>query len=627
MVKRKLNADTQLKVRENKKSINNDVNNDITNNDIKDTTNNKSRIKKQKRGIYEKPVKNVSKENQPLHKCVTNYAMNKSKTMNEIFRQKPNWLEIKKQKKELKDKYKAKKLSNIYDISITVKHIGEKLRRSDCTKLERKKLILQAHDLLQTYYNKVILMHDMSRIIQWIFKYSDSEIRIIIFNELKSLLLTMILSKYAKNCVKIMLKYGSQKIRHEIISTCYGNIVKFMSHSVSAPLLEVMYAQWTTHTEKIYFKQEFYGDIYKQAKDKEVKTLSDVYKNTENMKSATLSAVKGNLMRILNKKLVNFTLVQYVLLEFLNDCSVEDRTEMIVMLRDSIVKLSQTKPGSKNAVTCIWHGTNKDRKIIMKSLKDHVKSICMSEHGYLILLALFDSVDDTVLVKKIILSEIQKDVTDIALNEYGKHVILYLIARRNSFYFPPSIVKYLQQGDNNETSKKPANIREKELLDSISDSLLETITLNIATWMSNSSIAMVTLAILKVGTGEKLKQAFQSIATFITDPEIRITENGVKRKTVEHAGLHMMLKKVIQNDKILLTKGETTFGDVLINHLKTNVIKEWIEYNRGCFLLILLLENETKSTTDTLLSKLKRMISILKSKSNSGASILLTKLS
>ncbi|CAL7951978.1 unnamed protein product [Xylocopa violacea] len=458
------------------------------------------------------------------------------------------------------------------------------------------------------------------------FKYGDTEIRQAIFQEVKQTLLSMVESKYAKNCIKTMLKYGSQEIRHEIISACYGNIVKFLSHSVVGPLLELMYSTWATEKEKRYFKQEFYGDMYKQAKDDNIKTLSDTYKTAKDMKAATLSAVKGNLMKILNKKLLNSTLVHCVLSEFLDNCSVEDRMEMIVMLRSSIVELSQTKFGSKVATICIWHGTNKDRKIIMKSLKENVKNIAMSEHGYITLLALFDSVDDTVLVKKIVLSEIQNHLTDIALNDYGKHVILYLIARRNSHYFAPNVVKYLEQGDNNATSKKSADVRAKELLDSVSDLLFEAVITNTSTWMSNSSIAMVTLAILKIGTGAKLMKAFEAIAVFITNLKSTIVEGDEKYKPVEHSGLHMMLKKLIQNDKELHDKGENTFGEVLVNHLETNIIEEWIGCNRGCFLLVLLLENETPSTVNIIISKLKPMINTLKSKSNPGAEILLKKL-
>ncbi|XP_076478480.1 pumilio and CPL domain-containing protein penguin isoform X2 [Bombus vancouverensis nearcticus] len=581
MTKRKLKSDNESRPKKNKTENSNHIYNNIKNN--KD---NKLKIEKTAKEKGEEVVTRDGKENHNI-----NNINGKSKMVNSNSMEKPNWQEFKKKKKEIREKYKAKRFSNIYDISIVTKQLGEKLRRVDCSKLERKKLILKAHDLLKTNYNKIIFTHDMSRIIQWIFKYSDAEIRQAISKELKPSFLSMIESKYARNCIKTMLKYGSQETRHEIISTCYGNIVRFMSHSVSAPLLELMYSTWATEIEKRYFKQEFYGDMYKQAKDKKIKTLSDTYVTAEYMKTATLSAVKGNLMRILNKKFLNSTLLHCVLLEFLNNCSLEDKKEIIAMLRSSIVELSQTKFGSQVAVICIWHGSNKDRKIIMKSIK-----------------------------------EIQNDLTDIALSDHGKHVILYLVARRNSHYFAPSIVKYLEQGDNNATSKKPAHIREKELLDLISDSLLESVIINTPIWMSNSSIAMVTLAILKVGTKEKLEKAFKAVTVFITDLKSKIKEGDEEYKPVEHAGLHMMLKKLILNDKELQEKGESSFGKILVNHLETNIIEEWIECNRGCFLLVLLLENGTVSTVNTILSKLKPVMNILKSKSNPGAKILLKKL-
>ncbi|CAK9831679.1 Pumilio homolog 3 [Anthophora retusa] len=618
MGKQKLKSDIESRAKRIKtKHTNGSLSN------IEEIENNTPNTEKEKEIKYEELLTHDNKEN---HKNVSETAKEKLKATNKNLSEKPNWLEIKKQKKELKEKYKTKRFSDIYDIAITAKQIGEKLRRSDCTTLERKKLISKAHDLLKTNYNKIILTHDMSRIVQWMLKYCDTKIRQAIYQELQPSLVSMFESKYAKNCIKTLLKYGSQEIKHEIISSCYGNVVKFMSHSVSAPLMELIYTTWAREIEKIYFQQEFYGDMYKQAKDSKVKSLSDVFKSAEDMKAATLSAVKGNLMRLLNKKIFNSTLLHYVLLEFLNNCSVEDRAEIIVMLRDSVVELSQTKFGSKVAAICIWHGTNKDRKLIMKGLKDNVNVISTSEHGYLILLALFDAVDDVVLLKKIVLSEIERNLTDIAVNEYGKHVILYLVARRNSHYFPPSIVKYLEQGDNNATSKKPADIREKELLESIYDSLIQAVTSNITVWMSNSSIAMVTLAILKVGTGKKLKAAFKSVVEFITNLESKIKEGDNEYMPVEHAGLHMMLKKLIQNDKELQEKNESTFGKVLVNHLETNVIEKWIECNRGCFILILLLENETESTVNALFSKLKPIKATIKSKSIPGAKILYKKL-
>ena len=44
-----------------------------------------------------------------------------------------------------------------------------------------------------------------------------------------------------------------------------------------------------------------------------------------------------------------------------------------------------------------------DRKVIVKSLKGHLVKVCKDEAGHMVLLAIFDSVDDTVLVQKAIL--------------------------------------------------------------------------------------------------------------------------------------------------------------------------------------------------------------------------------
>lgn len=76
---------------------------------------------------------------------------------------------------------------------------------------------------------------------------------------------------------------------------------------------------------------------------------------------------------------------------------------MIEGLREHIPNLLHTRDGTRVAMHCVWDGSAKDRKVIVKSLKTHVAKICKEEHGHLLLLAIFDSVDDTVLLQKVIL--------------------------------------------------------------------------------------------------------------------------------------------------------------------------------------------------------------------------------
>ena len=542
--------------------------------------------------------------------------------------EKPDWSEFKKEKKELKEKRKAKRLTVVYESSVKAKMIGEKLRRADCSAADRKKYSKKMYELLKGNLNKAIFTHDMSRVVQWLIKYCEADIRKEIVTELKPSLILMFQSKYAKNCVKKALKHGTEEIRKEIIAACYGHVVKLVSHSVSSPLIDYAYSKFATNLNKLHFKQEFYGDMYKHAKDDNVKTISDVFASASDIKSATLSAVKINLVRSLNKKLVTSPIVQEVLNDYLGICSAEDRGEIIAMLASSIAELSRSESGARIAMICIWHGTNKDRKTALKAVKQQVKDVAKSEHGHRVLMAMFDSVDDTVLMKKLVLGEIITDLVEIAGNEHGRRVILYLVARRDGQYFHPALVEHLKQGDGNATSKKSAEIREKELVDVVIEPFLTSIAEDVTAWLANSSIAMVTLAIIKRGHGDKLEKAFEAIAEFIISEESTLKEeDGVERSAVEHSGLHMMLKKLILTDKSFAEREDcSTFGQVLAGKLDQDTIERWINFNRGCFLLILLVENAKEDVVKDLKSKVAKVEGALKSKKGHGASILLKKI-
>uniref|UniRef100_A0A6V7LNR9 PUM-HD domain-containing protein n=1 Tax=Bracon brevicornis TaxID=1563983 RepID=A0A6V7LNR9_9HYME len=542
--------------------------------------------------------------------------------------EKPDWKALKVEKKQLKEKRKIKRLDDAYDIAKTAKKLGEKLRQSKCSPTEREKIIKELFDLFSGHLKKFVFTHDMSRIIQWLIKFSTDEMKDSIVEELKSDLTQMWQSKYAVNCVKKLLKYGSKEVKNKVLAACFGKVVNIISHSVAAGVFNSAYnnSDWVSEQVKNQLKQEFYGDMYKNSKDNKVTCLTDVFKTATDMKSATLSALKMNLVRVLNKNVVDNALVQTVLCEYLENCSAEDRGELIVMLRDHIFELSQTKEGARAAMISIWHGTTKDRKASLKSMKDHIAEIAKSEHGHVILMAIFDSVDDTVLMKKILIPEIVASLEEIVCNEFGKKVVLYLVARRDTHHFHPQLIEALKEGDGNATSKKPQDIREKELLEVVIDPLLQAVAGNCEFWLANGSLAMVTLAILKKGRGEELKKAFQAIAEFLVKSEVKIKDGDVEYSCIEHPGLHMMLKKLIQADKEKLEKEEATFGEELVELLDDKVIKKWAEFNRACFVLVFLIENEGEAVVAKLKSKLSKVAGALKGKKTTGATILMKKI-
>ncbi|XP_044759898.1 protein penguin [Coccinella septempunctata] len=539
-----------------------------------------------------------------------------------------DWGLFKKQKKELKLKRKQAKTN--FDVVTQAKKLGEILRRKTLKdgEFERNKLVNELHGLLKKdgNYPKFVLAHDTARIVQWLLKYSSVLIRQEIAKELVGSIPAMMQSKYGVFCVKRLLKYGTSEIRAQIINSFYGHAVKLASHAISASYLEYAYTTWATPQQKYHLAQEFYGDMYKNSKDDKIKCLKDVFESSPSIKNAALSATKSNLSRILNKSLLDSGLVQTVLYQFLIECSEEDRSEMISQLSQHIVVISNSKDGSRAAMQCIWHGTNKDRKVIMKTLKEHLVELCKHEYGHCTIITILDAADDTVLLNKIIISEILKNAKDLSVNEWGRKVLLWLVVPEDPSYFHPQFIKELTAGRESSTSKKPVDIRRKEVLTHSSSTLLNLITTEPEVWLSDSKLAYEMLGIIKTACGKEVEHTFENLVKVITDIDWKIKENDKEIRGIEHPGLHLVLKKIAQHDKNNIEKDLPTFGASLSKSLTDEVIESWIQLNRGCFLLVSVFENNSEDTQEILKNKLLSFKEKLSKLNSTGAKILLKKL-
>ncbi|CAH0563589.1 unnamed protein product [Brassicogethes aeneus] len=552
----------------------------------------------------------------------------KMNATNGMLEKPEDWNKFKKEKKELK--LKRKQTRGNFDVVTRAKSIGEKLRQKTLKggEEERNKLINELHSLLKGKgeYAKFVLAHDTARIVQWLLKYSSDIVVSQISQELTPVTVDMLQSKYGVFCVKRLLKYGSSDTKKAVIDKMLGHAVKLTSHSISASIVETAYSTWASPQQKQFLAQEFYGDLYKNSKDKNVKHLRDSYKDNQSLKAGILRATKENILKIINKGLLDSGLVQSVISQFITECTVEDKTEMISLLAPHIVVISNSKDGARAAMQCIWHGSNKDRKVIMKTLKEHIVDLSKHEHGHCTVITLIDTADDTVLLNKVILSEILKNIKDLSQSEWGSKVLLYLIDPSNATIFHPLFQNELKSGRETCTSKKSLEIRRQEILQYSLKSLLDLVKIEPEFWLTTSSLALQMLIIVKSGSGEDLKEAYKSIVGVICDVDWKIKENDAEIDGIEHAGFHMVLKKLAQHDKVNLEAKEPTFGEFLIEKLDDTLLQMWLKLNRGCFLLVILFENGSKDTQNGLKKKLKKHSKLLEKQSTQGAKILLKKL-
>ncbi|XP_071439102.1 pumilio homolog 3 [Hetaerina americana] len=538
---------------------------------------------------------------------------------------KPDWMKFKEKKKVLKVERKKKK--SLFELGVRSKELWEELRRKTCLKEKRNELIKELHSLLKGNYAKAVFSHDVGRVVQWLLKTGQKEVRDDISMELKGQLVEMSQSKYGCFCVKQLLKRGSKEVKNTVITSYMGNVVKLMSHRVSSPIISMIYATYANSIQKCHMRQEFYCDIYRVIKNDDVKSLKLALQSSSDMKDAILNTTKSNLLKAINKELVESQLVNTVLAEYILLCSESDRSEIISAINSFLPLLTRTKEGAKVGMMCLWHGTPKDRKAVIKSLKGFVSKIAVCEHGYLVLLSIFDSVDDTVLVKKALISELLDDVLNIAKDKYGRRVILYLVAPRDPSYFHPDVVEILKSGDNNTYSKKAADVRRAELLNAVLEPFLESIAKDISQWFSDNSLGMVALAILKAGKGPKLKDAFKFLALHVCkEREIKEKEEAVA--ILEDPGLHLILKKLILYDKVRHEQNsdEVLFSEIFLSCLDNNSLLRILSSNRGCFILVTLFEIMIPKIKNMLQERLnEKIISMKIAKLKSAGSEVLKK--
>lgn len=97
---------------------------------------------------------------------------------------------------------------------------------------------------------------------------------------------------------------------------------------------------------------------------------------------------------------------------------------------------------------------------------------------------------------------------------------------------------------------------------------------------------------------------------------------------IEEAGLHIILKKIIKNDKERLAANSEsqTFGGLLVQELTEDTLKSWLSINRACFILLNIIENNSEDVQKQLKNLLKKHSTSLKKQKFNGAQLLWKKL-
>ncbi|TYK02929.1 pumilio-like protein 24 [Cucumis melo var. makuwa] len=368
------------------------------------------------------------------------------------------------QAKELAEARKKKRKRH-YDLEHELARLWEEMRKRDITKEDRSKLISKALENMKGKIPEIAGSHVSSRVLQTCVKHCTDTERDAVFEELKPHFLTLASNTYAVHLVKKMLDNASKKQLAVFISSLRGHVASLLRHMVGSLVVEHAY-HLANAAQKQTLLQELYSlelQLFKDMVSVKESRLVDIISKLDIQKASVSRHMTSVIQPILEKGIVDHSIIHRVLMEYFTVADKTSAADVVQQLSSSLlVRMIHTKDGSRIGILCIKHGSAKERKKSIKGMKGHMKKIAHEQHASMVLVCIISVVDDTKLIRKIIISELEKDLKELILDKNGRRVLLQLLHPNCSRYFSPDDLASLNSSIPSLCSKGESGVEKAE---------------------------------------------------------------------------------------------------------------------------------------------------------------------
>ncbi|SCU81476.1 LAMI_0B06392g1_1 [Lachancea mirantina] len=524
-----------------------------------------------------------------------------------------------------------------------IKSLWERLRVKSppMPKPVREKLCNEVWELSKDCISDLVLKHDASRVVQTLVKYSSKERREQIVEALKGKFYLLATSSYGKYLLVKLLHYGSRTSRQAIIDELHGRLRKLMRHKEGAYVVEDLYVLYATQEQRKQMIKEFWGAEYA--------VFKDTHKDVDIEQACAVSVEKRNIIArnlvgtitaSVEKGSAGFQILHAAMKEYVTIANEKETSEFIELLEDHYAELVHTPEGAEVACTLTAKANAKQRKVIVKDLKDHTDNLIKNEYGNAVFITALNCVDDTVLMFKAFAPAAKENLAEYAVHKYARRPFLYILLGLDGKYFSPLVQKDLNRYSRmaEATSKKPALQRRHELLKRFAPVYLETISEHLSTILDENLGSQFVAEVLSSDElYEQLSkddvQKYQEIVSQI----IAFYKGDISEKAhpINTPFSARLLKSLIQGGKwdskarefIPLSKVEglgqdfaQRFYDDIID--SSNLL-EWINNKNSSFTVVALYEVLSKDSKSGFSKDLKKIASkITDDEQNKGARLL-----
>lgn len=506
--------------------------------------------------------------------------------------------------------------------------IWERLRRKSHVPLaERKELVSELFDIVTGRVKDFVFKHDSVRVIQTALKYANIDQRKMIAKELKGEYRGLAESRYAKFLVGKIIVHGDTEVRDLVVPEFYGHVRRLIKHPEASWILDDVYRGSATPIQKSHLLREWYGPEFAIFKnDKQSSNPADLKELLEKYpekRTPIMHSLHELINGLVQKKSTGFTMLHDAMLQyFLNvQPNSEENREFIELLKsdeegDLLKNLAFTKSGARIVCLALAYSTAKDRKLILKMYKKTFQTMAYDTCGHQVLLTIYDVVDDTVLISKSIFPELTgKDSSSEDQNQALLVSAIDLNARIALLYPFSGISKSILLKEDlalldeihrirTTTSKKDPEVRRKELVASLSPSLLSFIAANAEALVATSFGCQFITEVLLGAIGDDRSAPLAAIAALAahdnTPVDLTSPAAGRMLKTLVLGGRFNSVTKSI--DRVVPPLG---FHDILYTSISDDRVIDWAT-GENSFIVVGLLEAEGFTHVRKLKATLKK---------------------
>ncbi|KAI5292617.1 pumilio domain member 6 [Ascosphaera acerosa] len=515
------------------------------------------------------------------------------------------------------------------------KKLWERLRRkSHVPKDERKKLVAELFEIIGGRVKDFVFKHDSVRVIQTALKYATPSQRKDIAVELRGGYRALAESRYAKFLIGKMLVHGDTEIRDMIVPEFQGHVRRLMRHPEASWIVDDIYRTVASREQRAALLREWYGPefaLFERAAKGEEETaeLSDILAAHPEKRGPIMQYLLESVNHLVQKKSTGFTMLHDAMLQyFLNTKpGTPEATEFIELLKgdeegDLLKNLAFTPSGARLVCLAFAYSTAKDRKLLLRVYKDIILMLAGDANAHLVLLAAFETIDDTKLTgKSIFPALLSQGESEDARNEtlltqvndlVARIAVLYLFAEDHAKWLlldaDHAIVDEVRRV-RTETSKKDPEVRRRELVRAAMPTLLRFIASQaetlVTTTMGCQCVTEVLLTAVDGSEEEGLRQeALAAIAVATTSTATVAVPTGAGAGEGEDAApvpvmqtafVGRMLKALVQGGRydraakaIVKVQPPLRFAEPLYDAIKDDVMQWATETNP--FVVVALVE-------------------------------------